>query len=118
MRSPFMLTHLRDDIYLVFHKRDQGRDDNGHTIHQQRGQLIAQRLAATGRHQHKRVLTVKHILHDGLLVSLERIEAEVFLQGFCKISFFGHIGFLLSIFLLISSLADGISPVASLHIHV
>jgi hypothetical protein len=41
---------------LVAHQRDQGRDHHGHALAAERGQLEAERLAATGRHDGEHVL--------------------------------------------------------------
>ena len=68
-------------IHLVFHQRDQRRNDDRHPVHHQRGQLIAQRFAASRRHQHERILSVQHVPDNRLLISLETVEAEIALQA-------------------------------------
>ena len=85
-----VLAQVRDEVHLVLHQRDEGRDDDGHAVHQQRRQLIAQRLASAGGHQHKGVVAFQHVVDDGLLVALEGVEAEVLLQCLRKVSFLGH----------------------------
>jgi hypothetical protein len=47
---------------------------------QQRGNLVAQRLAAAGRHQHQRVTTFAQVLDDGLLLAAETGITENALQ--------------------------------------
>ncbi len=42
-------------VDLVLHERDQRRDDHAGAVSHQRGDLVAQRLAAAGRHQRDRV---------------------------------------------------------------
>ena len=88
---PFVLTQISNNIYLVLHQGNQGRYDNSRTFHQQRGQLIAQRLTATCRHQHERVVTIQQVTDNLLLVALELVETKVFLQGFSQIGLFAHI---------------------------
>ena len=39
--------------HLVLHQRDQRRDDDARARADQRGDLVADRLAAAGRHQHE-----------------------------------------------------------------
>ena len=86
-----MLAEVRQEVHLVFHEGDEGRDDDGHPIHEQRRQLVAQRLAATRRHQYEGVLAIQHIADDGFLVAFERVKAEIVLQGFRQIvSVFSH----------------------------
>ena len=67
-------------IDLVLHEGDQRRNDDRHALHQQRGQLVAQRLAAARGHQDERILPFEDVADDGLLVSLESREPEVCLQ--------------------------------------
>ena len=37
-----LFAEVTDDVHLVLHECYEGTDDDGHTVHQQRGQLIAQ----------------------------------------------------------------------------
>ena len=83
-----------DDIYLVFHQCDQRRHDNSRSIHDQRWQLIAQALAATGRHQHKGVVSRHKITDNRFLVALEMIKAKVLLQCLSQVHFLSHCMFL------------------------
>ena len=82
-----LFAHGTDDVDLVFHQGYQRRYDDGRTFHEQRRQLVAQRLAATCRHQHKGVLAIKHVFDNGFLIALEFVKAEKLLECFCKIFF-------------------------------
>jgi hypothetical protein len=42
--------------------------------------LVAERLSSAGRHEHERVVAVKHVPDDGFLVSFEFVEAEMLFQ--------------------------------------
>ena len=49
-------TPLRDErVDLILHQRDQRRHDDADARPHERGDLVAERLAAAGRHQHERV---------------------------------------------------------------
>ena len=71
-------------IDLVFHQCDEGRYDDGHTVHEQCRQLIAQRLSAARRHQHEGILAGQNVAYDSLLIPLKRREAEILFQLFMK----------------------------------
>ena len=62
--------------HLVMHQRDEGRDHDGEALTQEGRQLIAQRLAAAGRHDGEHVLAVQHGAHDLFLAGPEGAEAE------------------------------------------
>lgn len=66
-------------IDLIFHQRDQRRNDDSHAVHHQRGKLITQRFAASGRHQHERIVPIQHVADHRLLISFEIIESEILL---------------------------------------
>jgi hypothetical protein len=55
---------LQQRVDLVLHQRDQRRDHDADARPQQRRDLVAQRLAAAGRHQHQRVAAADHVLDD------------------------------------------------------
>jgi hypothetical protein len=57
-------------------QRDQRRDDDAEPGTDQRRDLIAQRLATAGRHQHQSVAAGDHMLDDALLQPAERVIAE------------------------------------------
>ena len=63
-------------VHLVLHQRDERGDDHAGALAQQRGHLVAQGLAATGRHQHQRVTAAGDVVDDLLLVAAERVVAE------------------------------------------
>src|SRR5262249_26363612 len=72
---------LNERIHLILHKRNQRGDDEGHTIDHHSRKLIAERLAAPGRHHHYDVSTVEHRV-DYLSLSLTKVgEAEVSIKG-------------------------------------
>jgi hypothetical protein len=62
---------LAQRVDLILHQRDQRRHHDAGALPQQRGNLVAQRLAAAGRHQHQRVATFAQVLDDGLLLAAE-----------------------------------------------
>ena len=57
---------------LVLHEGDQRRDHDADAGAQDRGDLIADGLAASGRHQHERVLPAHHPFDDVQLMGAER----------------------------------------------
>ena len=61
---------------LVAHQRDQRRDHDAAAFAQQRRQLIAQRLAAAGRHQHQAIAAVGDMPDDLLLRAAKGRQAE------------------------------------------
>ena len=66
---------------LVGHQRHQRRDDDRQVIAQQRRQLVAQRLAGTGRHHHQHIAPAKRSLYRLLLPRAEGSEAEVLVES-------------------------------------
>ena len=78
-------SHLRQLGRLVLHQRNQRRDhDCGPSQHHRR-QLVAQRFAAPGRHDHAAVLTVEQAAHDALLQGAKRSVSPVAPQRIQKI---------------------------------
>ena len=71
---------VADHVDLVLHQGDEGRYDDGRAFRHQRGQLVAQRLAATRGHQYESVVAAKDAFDDFFLVSLELVETENILQ--------------------------------------
>jgi hypothetical protein len=63
-------------VDLVLHEGDQRRDDDPDTGPHERRDLVAQRLAAAGRHEHQRVAARADVLHDRLLLAAEGVVAE------------------------------------------
>ena len=73
---------LAQRIDLILHQGDQRRDDNADTRPQQRGNLVAQRLAAARRHQDERVTSGRDAVDDRRLPAPERAIAEHGLKNF------------------------------------
>ena len=73
---------------LIVHQRDQRRYHHGQAFTQQRRHLEAQRLAATGRHQHQRITAAGHALNDRTLTATETVVAEDVLED--ALSLFEH----------------------------
>ena len=67
-------------LHLIFHQRDQRRDHQCRAGSHQRRHLIAQRFAATGRHDDKGVVAFQYRIYDSFLEPLEVIESEKLLQ--------------------------------------
>ena len=65
---------------LVAHQRDQRRDHDAAALSQQRRQLIAQRLAAAGRHQHQAIAAAGDVPHDLFLRAAKAGQAEHVIQ--------------------------------------
>ena len=61
---------------LILHEGDEGRDDQGQVLAHERRELVAERLARSGRHDHQRVALAQGSL-DGLgLTRTKRLESE------------------------------------------
>ena len=63
-------------IHLILHQGDEWRDDDARALTHERGNLVAQRLAAAGRHQHQRVAATGNAVDDFSLRAAERRVAE------------------------------------------
>ena len=74
--NAFVLVVPSDGIHLVLHQRDQGTDDQGHTVHHQCRELIAHGLASPRGHDHKRVTSLKDTEDGFFLLTLEFVESE------------------------------------------
>ena len=59
--------------HLVVHQRDQRRDDDGQAIREDGRQLVAERLAAAGGHQHQRIAAIQDMLNRLPLLRSERV---------------------------------------------
>ena len=81
--------------HLVAHERDQRRHHDGEPIAHQRRQLIAQRLAAAGRHHGQHVAAGQDGLDDLGLAVAELREAEYGAQQVVGGGEIGHDGFVL-----------------------
>jgi len=67
---------LAQRFHLVVHQRDQRRDDDAGAVAHERRNLVAQRLAGAGGHQHQRIAAGDDVIDDGRLVAAERVVAE------------------------------------------
>ncbi|MNU81573.1 hypothetical protein D3C71_712380 [compost metagenome] len=73
---------------LIVHQRDQRRDHHRQAFAQQRRDLEAQGLAATGRHQDQGIAAAGHALNDCTLTATETVVAEDVLED--ALSLFEH----------------------------
>ena len=62
--------------HLIAHQRDQRRHHDGEAVAKQRRQLVAQRLAAAGRHHRQHIAAVENGADDVALPRPEGLEAE------------------------------------------
>lgn len=71
---------------LILHQRDQRRHDDARTMAglaaHQRGNLVAQRLAAARRHQHQTVAAARDVLDDLALLAAKGGITEDFVEDF------------------------------------
>ena len=67
---------------LIAHQRDQRRDDNGQSVPQKRGQLIAERLAAARRHHGEHVSPFEDRADNIILARPEIREPKGLPQAF------------------------------------
>src|SRR6266851_4409800 len=67
---------LAQRIDLILHQRDQRRNDDAEPGTDERRDLKAQRLAATGRHQHQRIAAGDDVSNDLFLLPAEAVIAE------------------------------------------
>ncbi len=80
MGDALLLAEAAQRVHLVLHERDERAHHDGGAIHHERGQLVAQALAATRGHDDEGVAPVEDALDDGLLFPLELLEAEELLE--------------------------------------
>src|SRR5262249_333045 len=69
------------EVDLVLHQRDERRDDDGHAVEHERGQLVAEALAAAGGENGERRAAVEQRVDDLTLAWTERGEPEAFAEG-------------------------------------
>ena len=69
-----------EGVDLVLHQGDERRDDDAGAVADERGHLVAERLAAAGRHQHEGVAAADHLVDDRAWLAAERVVAEDALQ--------------------------------------
>jgi hypothetical protein len=72
-------------IHLILHERNQRRDDDTCAVTDERGDLIAERLAAARWHQREHVAPLQQGADDGFLMQTERLVAERFFQDRLRI---------------------------------
>ena len=65
-----------EGVDLVVHERDEGRHHHARALAQQRGDLVAEALAATGRHEHDGVAATRDLRDDLGLLAAEGVVAE------------------------------------------
>ncbi len=63
-------------VHLVLHQGDERGDDDPRTRPDQGRDLVAQRLAAAGRHEHDGVAARHHVLDDRFLLTAEGLVPE------------------------------------------
>ena len=63
-------------VDLILHQRDERRDDDGHTVEQERRQLVAEALAEPGREHRQRAAARKQRLDHLGLPRAKRTQAE------------------------------------------
>jgi len=66
-----------EGLHLVLHQGDERGDHHREPIKRERGDLVAQALATTGRHQHQGITAGDHMIDDGLLLRAEGPVTEV-----------------------------------------
>ena len=76
-----------EGVHLVFHQRDERRNDKRQAVELQRGQLIDERFARAGGHDGECVLMIEQSLNRFFLSRAERIEAEMSIKSKCKVGF-------------------------------
>jgi hypothetical protein len=77
-------------IDLIFHKRDKRRNYNRNALDHQSRQLIAERLAAAGRHDDDGVATRQNGIYDFGLAFAKVGEAEMFLKSLAGPFYVAH----------------------------
>ena len=75
---------------LIVHQRDQRRNHDRGAGAAQGGKLVAQALAAAGRHQHQRVAAGHDVPHRRLLQAAEGREAEDAAQNLGRVGAGAH----------------------------
>ena len=70
-------THLEKLGDLILHECDERRNDDGSFSEKSSGKLVAERLAATGRHDHAGVFSGDQAAHDLFLQGQERVISPI-----------------------------------------
>ncbi len=76
LRNAARTPSCRKRAHLILHQRDERRHHHPDAGAQHGGDLIAERLAAAGGHQHKGVAPRRHLRDDLFLVTAKGVEAE------------------------------------------
>ncbi len=79
---------------LIDHQRDQGRNNQPHSLTGERRNLVTKRLPAPCWHQHKSIVACHHLPDDFRLLSTKRIVAIDGLENLQGVG--DHVGFLMS----------------------
>jgi hypothetical protein len=78
-------------VHLILHQGDERGDDDRHALAHERGELVAERLAAARRHHDDRVVAFEDGLDDFALARAELLEPEELPQGrLRRFRVFGH----------------------------
>jgi hypothetical protein len=67
---------LAEDVDLIAHERNERRDHNADAGTTDGGDLVAQGLTSTGRHQNDGVATIDDVLNDRLLLAPDTGQTE------------------------------------------
>ena len=67
---------LPQGVDLVLHQRDEGGDDDRDAGTEQGGDLVAQRLAAAGGHDHQAIAAARDVPDDRFLLASKRAVSE------------------------------------------
>ncbi len=70
----------RELVHLILHQGDEGRHHHGEALQQQGRQLVAQRLAATGREHRRRGAACQQVSDHRLLAVAEGLVAKSLLE--------------------------------------
>ena len=75
---------LPQGIHLILHQRDQGRDHDCDAVAKQGGDLVAQRLAAAGGHDHQGVAARRDVIDDRFLLVSKGVVSEYAFENFVR----------------------------------
>ena len=81
MRNALSAAHEAPEyVHLGLHEGDERRDDYRRAVHDEGRQLVTQGLAPSGRHEHEGVASAQKMVYNPLLVALEIVVTEKFLE--------------------------------------
>ena len=81
---PGAYPRLPQGVDLVLHQCDEGGDDDRDAGAEQGGDLVAQRLAAAGGHDHQAIAAARDVPDDRFLLASKRAVSEDALQHFAR----------------------------------